>query len=134
MCVPVSNHHSDDEVLDEMNEQVREYPGIDEHKQRELVITNEHIAQRITPSAHGLIHTLHTWLAYLIIPVFAIANSGVALDGASLTGPIPLGVLLGLVLGKPIGITLATAIMLRLGVGALPKGMRFSHVPALAAL
>jgi Na+:H+ antiporter, NhaA family len=134
MCVPVSNHRSDDEFLDEMNELVREYPGIDEHEQRELVINIEHIAERITPPAQRLIHTLHPWVAYLIIPVFAIANSGVALDGASLTGPIPLGVLLGLVLGKPIGITLATAVMLRLGVGALPTGMRFSHVPALAAL
>ena len=73
-------------------------------------------------------------MAYLIIPIFAIANAGVAIGDASLTGSVSLGVVVGLVLGKPIGITLATAAVLRIGFGTLPVGMRFVHVPALAAL
>jgi NhaA family Na+:H+ antiporter len=134
MCVPVSGHRSDEEFLTEVNELVSEYPAIDEHERRELVAHIEHIAERITPPAQRLIHTLHPWVAYLIIPIFAVANAGVALSGASLTGSVSLGVLTGLVFGKPIGITLATAIMLKLDIGSLPKGMRFIHVPPLAAL
>lgn len=134
MCVPVSSHRSDAEFLDEVNGLVGDYPAIDEHQRRELVIHIEHIAERISPPAQRLIHTLHPWVAYLIIPVFAIANAGVALDDASLTGSISLGVFTGLVLGKPAGIAFATALVLKLGIGSLPEGMRFGHVPALGAL
>jgi NhaA family Na+:H+ antiporter len=68
-------------------------------------------------SAAHLQHALHRWVAFAIMPLFALANAGVALGGASLGGEagfVLVGIIAGLVLGKPIGILLAC----RLGVGA----------------
>lgn len=66
--------------------------------------------------------TLHGLSAYVVLPIFALANAGVSLSGASLHSGVALGVLVGLVVGKPIGITLFTWVAVRLGGGRLPEG------------
>jgi NhaA family Na+:H+ antiporter len=70
---------------------------------------------------------LHPWVAFGIMPVFALANAGVVFDQAALqaiTGStVSLGVILGLVLGKPFGIALASVLAVRLGIAALPPGV-----------
>jgi NhaA family Na+:H+ antiporter len=77
-------------------------------------------------------YRLHPWSSLLVIPVFAVANAGVHLDSTSLQGAwtskITLGVFVGLVVGKPVGILLATAIGVRLGLGRLPGGLSMRHV------
>ena len=67
-------------------------------------------------------HKLHGAVAFLIMPVFALANAGVALGGLldTLSLPVTAGVVVGLVLGKPIGITLFAWVAVRLGLAALP--------------
>lgn len=76
-------------------------------------------------------HALHPWVAYLIVPVFALANAGVAIDmslGDALADPVTLGVIAGLVIGKQIGITLFAWLTVRLGFGALPQGVTWAHI------
>jgi NhaA family Na+:H+ antiporter len=65
------------------------------------------------------------------MPVFALANAGVAFEGnllANLSQPITLGVVLGLLLGKPIGITLASWLAVRLRLASLPEGITWGHI------
>ncbi len=73
-----------------------------------------------------LINTLHPWSALLIIPVFALANTGVVLGpseiGAAATSGVGRAVFIGLVFGKPIGILLASLVAVRSGLAALPRG------------
>ena len=74
---------------------------------------------------HRLEHALHPWVAYLILPVFALANAGVSLSGitpASLAEPVPLGIALGLFLGKQVGVMLTSWLAVRFGLSALPAG------------
>ena len=74
---------------------------------------------------HRLEHALHPWVAFLIVPVFALANAGVPLDGitpAILLEPIPLGIALGLFLSKQVGVMLATWLAVRTRMAALPEG------------
>ena len=71
-------------------------------------------------------HGLHLWVAFGIIPLFALANAGVHLTGSladSLTHPVSLGIILGLVVGKPLGITLCSWLAVRSGVALLPAGV-----------
>jgi NhaA family Na+:H+ antiporter len=79
---------------------------------------------------------LSPWVAYVIVPVFALANAGVALSGDALGGivtePVTLGVLLGLVVGKTVGVFGASAIAIRLGIGRLPSGTTWRHLLGLA--
>ncbi|HEV7775096.1 MAG TPA: Na+/H+ antiporter NhaA [Conexibacter sp.] len=68
-------------------------------------------------------HRFHPWSSYVIVPLFALANAGIPLGGGflgdALTSPITLGIVLAYVIGKPLGILVASRIALRMGRGAL---------------
>ncbi len=69
-------------------------------------------------------HLLHPWVAFGILPIFALANAGVPLAGLSprdILHPVPLGIAGGLVLGKQVGILAASWLAVRLGLAALPE-------------
>jgi Na+:H+ antiporter, NhaA family len=76
-------------------------------------------------------HALHGWVAFVIMPLFALANAGVPLGKAGLGGggqAVFLGVLVGLVLGKPIGVLGFSWLAVRTGVAALPTGVGWRDV------
>src|SRR5690606_5746076 len=81
---------------------------------------------------------LHPWVAYGIMPLFALANAGVALGGFDLqmagTESVMLGVLVGLVVGKPIGIMLASWLSVRLGWCQLPPDASWRGVLLVGCL
>jgi NhaA family Na+:H+ antiporter len=68
-------------------------------------------------------HALHPWVAFVIMPVFAMANAGVKIEAQALTTPVALAVAAGLVLGKPAGIMLSSYASVRLGWARLPDGV-----------
>jgi NhaA family Na+:H+ antiporter len=74
-----------------------------------------------------LTHRLHPWVAFAVMPIFALANAGVALDATTLGDPaglrVALAVTLGLLIGKPVGITLFALAAVRLRLAALPQGV-----------
>jgi NhaA family Na+:H+ antiporter len=81
-------------------------------------------------------HALHPWVAFAILPLFAFANAGLSLQGlqlGALLEPVPLGVALGLLLGKPIGI-IGTALLTRAFGVRLPEGMGFAALLGLGVL
>ncbi|QEH35274.1 Na(+)/H(+) antiporter NhaA [Aquisphaera giovannonii] len=73
--------------------------------------------------AERLEHALHPWVAFAIMPLFALANAGVRVEAQALATPIALAVAAGLVLGKPIGIVLFSALSVRMGWARLPDGV-----------
>lgn len=87
--------------------------------------------------AKRLEHVLHPWVAYLILPLFAFANAGVSLQGVTidgLTSVLPLGIIAGLLIGKPLGISLFCWLALRLKVAQLPEGTNFQQIMAVGIL
>lgn len=86
---------------------------------------------------YRLEHALHPWVAFAIMPIFALANAGVPLSGdlrSSLTHPVTLGVILGLAVGKPLGIFTFTWLATRLQISSLPEGIRWSQIHGAAWL
>jgi NhaA family Na+:H+ antiporter len=82
-------------------------------------------------------YLLHTPVNFVIMPLFALANAGVVLTGFGLerlSSPVTVGIVLGLVLGKTIGITLFSWLSVKLGLAALPRRVRWSHVLGVAML
>lgn len=79
---------------------------------------------------------LHPWSAFLIVPLFALANSAVSFRGAlsGIASPVALGVSLGLFLGKPLGITAATFFAVKLGLSSLPGGATVQRLHAVATV
>ncbi len=79
----------------------------------------------------NLEHALHPYVAYAIVPIFALANAGVVLLGASpalLLEPVSLGVILGLTLGKPIGVVGISVLTVKMGWAKLPAGVTMRHL------
>jgi NhaA family Na+:H+ antiporter len=84
--------------------------------------------------AESLIEGLHPWVAFVIMPLFALANAGVSLSGAALNQDawrVIAGVSVGLVAGKPLGMLLVTGLVVRAGIGKLPSGLGARHVLVL---
>ncbi|MGI8795997.1 MAG: Na+/H+ antiporter NhaA [Acidimicrobiia bacterium] len=90
------------------------------------------------PVIGRLEHVLHPWTSFLVVPLFALANAGVALGADSIadaaTSRVTLGVVLGLVVGKTLGIGAAVATAVRFGLGKLPDGVGGLHVVGAAAV
>lgn len=87
--------------------------------------------------ARQLVDAIHPWVAWLILPLFAFANAGVSLHGmsvAGLTDMLPLGIIAGLFIGKPVGITVFCWLALRLKLAKLPQGAVFKQIMAVGVL
>ncbi|HDS1819108.1 TPA: Na+/H+ antiporter NhaA [Pseudomonas putida] len=85
----------------------------------------------------SLEHALHPWVAYAILPLFAFANAGVSLAGMtveSFTHPVPMGIAVGLLLGKTVGVFGLTWVAIKLRVAALPAGANWGQLLGVAIL
>ncbi|EJT1893504.1 Na+/H+ antiporter NhaA, partial [Vibrio alginolyticus] len=82
-------------------------------------------------------HALHPYVAFGILPLFAFANAGISLEGVSMSGltsMLPLGIALGLLVGKPLGIFTFSWAAVKMGVAKLPEGINFKHIFAVSVL
>ncbi|WEJ89214.1 MAG: Na+/H+ antiporter NhaA [Klebsiella huaxiensis] len=87
--------------------------------------------------AKQLEHVLHPWVAFLILPLFAFANAGVSLQGVTvegLTSLLPLGIIAGLFIGKPLGISAFCWLALKMKWALLPEGTTCKQVMAVGIL
>ena len=101
------------------------------------------VARGSVGMSYRLEHALTPWVNFVIMPIFAIANAGVEIPGLSYLnffqyspeiGSVGLGIYFGLLFGKPIGITLASWIAIKLGVGEMPNGGTWKTLFAVACL
>lgn len=86
---------------------------------------------------HALEHGLSPYVLFFIVPVFAFANAGVSLEGieiADMMAPLPLGIALGLIIGKQIGVFGMTWATVKLGFARLPHGVTWLHIYGLSCL
>jgi NhaA family Na+:H+ antiporter len=107
-------------------------------RQRAIVQAVESGVHKVESPLQRLEHSLHLPVAFLVVPVFALANAGVPIDfaglGETLTQPVTLGIGLGLIVGKLIGVAGFTLIAAKLGLGQLPDGCRAAHIVGVALL
>lgn len=96
------------------------------------------IARESVSPLDRLDRALHPWSSFAVVPIFALANAGIRFAGIDLaeaaTHPVTLGVALGLLAGKVIGVTGFTWLAVRLGWGRLPRATGWRHVVGLAAV
>jgi Na+:H+ antiporter, NhaA family len=85
-----------------------------------------------------VLHALHPWTSFVVLPVFALANAGIVLDaeavGDAVDSSVTLAIVAGLALGKPVGVLLGALVAVRLGIAVLPRGVRWLHVAGVGAL
>ncbi|CAI8042158.1 Na(+)/H(+) antiporter NhaA [Geodia barretti] len=97
----------------------------------------EDASKEVESPLQRLEHVLHPWVAFAIMPVFALSNAGVSLgEGAAgaLASPVTVGIIVGLVIGKPIGIILFAWIAVKTGIASLPRDISWVQIAGAALL
>lgn len=136
--IPVAPKLQSDSFLQEARGLLDEFLSHDKNREN-LLLANEQVhsietlakqSKSVQSPLVRLEHALHPWSAYLIMPLFAFANAGVALGGDihfDIDGVMP-GIMLGLMVGKPIGILGLTFIAEKLGLAARPNGVMWIDI------
>ena len=117
-----------DEEHEHGNEHGNEHEHEHKHKHGQLPVNLEQLrflARESHSPLHRLEMGLHPWVAYAIMPIFALANAGVELDPVALTSGVSIAVAMGLALGKPLGIFLSCFLAVRMGWTKLPSGVNW---------
>jgi NhaA family Na+:H+ antiporter len=139
MVIPVRPRVDPHRFMDETEERL-ERMRQEEHEALCLLSNREQLnivesihsrAEDALPTGLVLEHHLHPIQVWLILPLFALANAGVTVGGdliSVLRNPLALGIVLGLVIGKPLGIGLMSWLAVKSGRGALPEGVSWTHV------
>ena len=108
--------------------------AMNDEDQQIAVEALEDACEKVQAPLHRLEQGLHPWVTFLIMPLFALANAGVALGVGHISEPVTLGVALGLLLGKPLGIFAASRIAVLTRVASLPAAVTWRQVHGAAWL
>lgn len=134
LAVPLRHHLSPQELREELRPLTSRDGSFE---QVEVVIGHlERVLQRAHSPLHAMEHSLAPYSAFLIMPVFAFFNAGVALGGneAGLVSVVSMGVFFGLLLGKPIGVAGFVAVAVQLRITRLPPGTNWLGVTGVGLL
>jgi NhaA family Na+:H+ antiporter len=122
-------------LLDEFDRtETGDYLVLTSKGQQEALFALERASEDVNAPLLRLEHGLHNFSAFAVMPLFAFANAGVSLGGEVAEPFVALGILIGLVVGKPIGITLAAYIAVKGGLAALPDGMCWATLHGISWL
>ena len=102
--------------------------------QQEAIFAIEHASKAVTAPILRLEHALHNFSAFVVMPLFAFANAGVRIGGPFRHAEVAIGVLLGLVIGKPLGITAVALGAVKSGIAQLPRGLGRASLLGCACL
>lgn len=111
-------------------------PFLTKEEQR-VVTTMKEMCEHYEPPLQSLENKLHPWVIFLILPVFALSNTGVLLGSnalSSIKSDAGMGIELGLLLGKPLGITLFSWLSYKAGIASLPENVRWTHILGIGFL
>jgi NhaA family Na+:H+ antiporter len=103
---------------------------VNQNRHAALMQLDVHTRDALTP-LQRLEISLHPWVSILILPLFALANAGVVLEGdlaTLITQPVTLGVIAGLVIGKQVGVSAFAWMAVRFGLASLPDGISWKHI------
>jgi NhaA family Na+:H+ antiporter len=139
MFIPAIPTRKGRDVLTELSTYISrtvEEPEDEAVRGAQLLYIEEQL-EDIEPPLNRFVHLWHAWVAFGIVPLFALANSGISLEGMSLsdlTKPLPLGIMVGLFVGKQVGIFLFTWGAVKAGVSAMPGGAPASQIHGVAVV
>ncbi len=106
--------------------------------QKSILLNLEHGVHKVETPLQRMEHSFHLPVAFLVIPIFALANAGVPIElstmGDALSHPVTMGVIFGLILGKIVGVAGFTWVATKMGICTLPSGVNFKHIFGVSLL
>ena len=138
--IPASSRYNTQKFSDKVKNLINKFDSTGDHGQNVLsnqerqtdVMAIEESCQKVLTPLQRFEHGLHPWVAFFIIPVFALANAGVTLAGldilAALFSPVSLGIIIGLFIGKQFGIFAFSFVAVKLKLASLPEGVNWKNL------
>jgi len=139
--VPARGRYDTDNFLQNIKKITEKFECEEQSCGYSILLNQEHMyaVQALELACHDvetplqrLMHALHPWVAFLILPLFAMGNTGLIFRGIvfseAVSNPVILGIIFGLVVGKPIGILLFSYLSVKTGIASLPQEVRWSHI------
>jgi NhaA family Na+:H+ antiporter len=136
LLTPASAWLGDRSFLEVLSRTTRrlERAGEDQHARHDALSAMSFASREAVSPLERLEVALHPWVGFAIMPIFALANAGVAVDSSTLSTPLALATALGLVIGKPLGICAGALAVVALGWARFPDGLRMRTLFAAGCL
>jgi NhaA family Na+:H+ antiporter len=142
LMTPASAHYTAETFSDAAAELSRRFEAAmldgSEDERQSLLAQMEELSHGTEAPLDRLERALHAWVSFGVVPLFALANAGVLISGDvaenALSSPVSQGIVLGLLLGKPVGICLFTWLAVQLRLCSLPSGANRHHVLGVGLL
>ena len=141
MFIPAKGKYDTDRFVNKVKEIMDEFQCEEQSCGYSILLDRGHLnavhalemaCHEVETPLQRLEHSLHPWIAFVLLPLFAFANAGLSLKGIDLTSivhqPLTLGITLGLVLGKPVGIVLFSLLAVKTGIAVLPAEVTWSQI------
>jgi len=141
LFVPARGRYDTDNFLQNIKKITEKFECEEQSCGYSILLNQEHLyaVQALELACHDvetplqrLMHALHPWVAFLILPLFAMGNTGLIFKGIvfseAVSNPVIIGIIFGLVVGKPIGILLFSYLSVKTGIASLPQEVRWSHI------
>jgi NhaA family Na+:H+ antiporter len=144
--IPMRPKYDPSRFLSQINQMIEQIKQA--YHREENIVKNDELRARVQSLGEGvkmvqapaqiLEHKMHLPSAYIIIPVFSLANAGIPVDwssfGSIISHPVSMGIAAGLVFGKLIGIAGFSWIAVKIGLTRLPQGLNFKHIVGVSLM
>ncbi len=141
MCIPARGRYPTEKFVEKVTGYLEQfdcpsdgcgYSILLNERHMDAVQSTELACHDVETPLQRLEHSLHPWVVFVIVPLFALANAGLTIGKidipAALASPVMLGILCGLLFGKPLGITLFSWLAVKMKLCSLPAGVTWSHI------
>jgi NhaA family Na+:H+ antiporter len=141
LFVPARGRYDTDHFLQNLDKIMEEFKCEEQSCGHSILLNQEHMhavhalelaCHDVETPLQRLMHVLHPWVAFVILPFFALSNTGLNFNGMIFskmaTHAVSLGIFLGLVFGKPVGVMLFSYLAVKTGAASLPQNVRWSHI------
>ena len=145
--IPARGKYDTDRFIRNVNKRLNAFECSDNSCGFSILLNQDHLSavkalemdcQDVETPLQRMLHALHPWVAFLVLPIFALGNAGLSLGEIdlvkALTDPVSLGIMLGLFVGKPVGIFLFSYLSVKLKIAVIPEGIRWPHVFGVSLL
>ncbi len=141
LFVPARGRYDTDHFLQNVNKITKKFQCEEQSCGYSILLNQDHLhavhamelaCHDVETPLQRLMHALHPWVAFVILPFFAMGNIGLIFHdivlSTAVSNPEIMGIIFGLIFGKPIGIMLFSYVSVKIGVASLPQDVRWSHI------
>jgi NhaA family Na+:H+ antiporter len=145
--IPARGKYDTDRFIRNVKERLNAFECAEQSCGFSILLNQDHLSavkalemdcQNVETPLQRMLHALHPWVAFLVLPIFALGNAGLSLGEIdlvkALTDPASLGIMLGLFVGKPVGIFLFSYLAVKLNIAVIPEGIRWAHIFGVSLL